>query len=1185
MRNNKMKGFTLVELLVVIAILAILATVSVVGYTSYIESAYVSNDNTVVAQLNSFAGVLKADMNSELFNKEITEDNVWEATQIILDAMGAEDLKPHALDYGYSYYYNFSTKQFELIKEKDVMPYGLKVLLDVFAADEGLKPGFFDYNGARVFLVDTTGSDLANAVRGFYTFDHIEGTDKFGSFVQIVNGLDVAHNNIKNAAQNSVLVTKDGIYHGAGTLTGILFHADKDLMLMETPAITLTAVDGKVEPIVIPNNVKYYGIGAINVTVSGTASNAPVVINRYAEELASCLSEDFTNVTFVLADGKEWKIAIGAEGSSYAGTPVITTVEPSGVEYPIGGTNPMKDFDIFIANNDKSYTSIQENGLNIPTVVWHTGSVKLGLYENDIVAEDTTKPVSSKRVTWALTDENGNAKTYTGVELTEAGALSLSRVGDFYPNHTTIYVTATAVRGDAKRTFAINLSRGSDATIYVDDKAADNNAIDVLWGENAKEADGYKNSYTIGATLIGWENKESQIFTYDDDIKIVVDNTDKTDADKLTADNTNKTISTTTSILSDTTPSKDITFKVIVGGYYEEEVTVTLNLGQLLFTKVNGALNYVGTEGSEIKFSDLFQQVDTTATYNNVKLNVYYIPDAGESQSILNLDTNFKVETSNNDNAKLDGVWASVQSIGNGADESIDFNLVNSALPGHVIVVVTVDGLRASENYELTIVNGTNIREYVEANGKTGDEFTSLINFETLDSSKNNTYPLNGSVVLLNDLKMSGEVNHFIIGRGKTFYGNGFEFNIKDGRRTEEGIIYLTAGTMRDLKIVGTVYGSFAGTVADDCGSSAVRTLSETVKVNGVDTVVPAVIDNCYIANTRSPLRVSGATTVKNTVLFGGRYSNIDIVGGTVTIQGTVTTVQQKYSADGQSNVIGIGISVWFNDGKKSVAVENGATLKQYNFMDQSTSDSLPALNYSGLELIKMKDLFTAMFSDTYADYHFTNNNVKYVNSGIAALDKYMLDWDVTITKIESGICSGKYKMKIVITTPVADDEIFTIHCPANTYDFAKTETQNKADVENAKEVTVTGKELKAGVFFVTRSKKLNLTSNSRTYDFIITSPNYKTVTLSGIQNYDNPEFTYDMGIAFEGAGALMDRFHTSGIHYNQMLVDVYTPDRDNDTYKLWLEEYLAATASNFYTPENYDFNSNGTLSAFQIEE
>ena len=47
MRNTK-KGFTLVELLVVIAILAILATVSVVGYTSFIDRA---NDSVAQQEL------------------------------------------------------------------------------------------------------------------------------------------------------------------------------------------------------------------------------------------------------------------------------------------------------------------------------------------------------------------------------------------------------------------------------------------------------------------------------------------------------------------------------------------------------------------------------------------------------------------------------------------------------------------------------------------------------------------------------------------------------------------------------------------------------------------------------------------------------------------------------------------------------------------------------------------------------------------------------------------------------------------------------------------------------------------------------------------------------------------------------------------------------------------------------
>ena len=50
----KTKGFTLVELLVVIAILAILATVSVVGYTTYIENAKVSTAQQELSQLRDY---------------------------------------------------------------------------------------------------------------------------------------------------------------------------------------------------------------------------------------------------------------------------------------------------------------------------------------------------------------------------------------------------------------------------------------------------------------------------------------------------------------------------------------------------------------------------------------------------------------------------------------------------------------------------------------------------------------------------------------------------------------------------------------------------------------------------------------------------------------------------------------------------------------------------------------------------------------------------------------------------------------------------------------------------------------------------------------------------------------------------------------------------------------------------
>ena len=75
MKTMKRKGFTLVELLVVIAILAILAGVGVAGYTAFIERAYVSNDQQMVAQLNSYLTALKSDSHSEFYGQDITEFN------------------------------------------------------------------------------------------------------------------------------------------------------------------------------------------------------------------------------------------------------------------------------------------------------------------------------------------------------------------------------------------------------------------------------------------------------------------------------------------------------------------------------------------------------------------------------------------------------------------------------------------------------------------------------------------------------------------------------------------------------------------------------------------------------------------------------------------------------------------------------------------------------------------------------------------------------------------------------------------------------------------------------------------------------------------------------------------------------------------------------------------------------
>ena len=120
--SQKRKGFTLVELLVVIAILAILATVSVVGYLAFTEKAKESNDISLTTQMNT---VLQA--NEAQDKAESIEDVVSQLKEAGLDI---EKLTPTSS--GYSYVWDSSSNRVLLLDDSNnvVAPEGMTLPAD-----------------------------------------------------------------------------------------------------------------------------------------------------------------------------------------------------------------------------------------------------------------------------------------------------------------------------------------------------------------------------------------------------------------------------------------------------------------------------------------------------------------------------------------------------------------------------------------------------------------------------------------------------------------------------------------------------------------------------------------------------------------------------------------------------------------------------------------------------------------------------------------------------------------------------------------------------------------------------------------------------------------------------------------------------------------------------------------------
>ena len=980
MRNNKMKGFTLVELLVVIAILAILATVSVVGYTSFIESATVSNDENIAAQLNNFLVAMKADHTGKYYGEEIDENNIREVTDYILQDSGLEELVPQAEKYGYHFYYDLEEDKYVVMKDADVNMSAMNIILNAFA-DEGptyevkLENSFTQ--GNRYFFVGTPSetSPLSLIVDAFYKFDSANYTD----LDKMVT--DLANVGLTNYVKDLVVVTDECNYRLGSDPKYVLFVDGVNMVGTTTkvwngtdwePApvnseYVLATLAGK---LTIPSSVKFFAEDALNLGAAGT-----IVINKTVNEVAGMAYENFanSNVTLKLTDGTYYTADAGKLPANTS-KPVIAddvTNTPT-VELPLEYKNPMTSFSgtLSATTANKVLDVTADNHTWAGYIAWDVGSFTIN--SKDFIGTDPTLPATQTGVKWYAADDSKAYISVTGNTVT----INYNSVENIDDMPSTLTIIGEGTESNAKIEFVIETVYLTGANYTLDgESVSDGCTITLLYGET----DSLSYAFTQSVVNVDENNVSTPLQN-----KVVEGITLTCTPTITTTDPLKLSDDKASLVLTDATAhgNKAITIHTGVYSYLDKDVNIELfNADSLVFAENNSNLVFVG-DANAITLADLFkhntghtipddaeiwilQTYDDTkfsdmgtvtkSTYvdmvNNNYANVISLGGATSWDAIKGTEINFASQTATADN---------FESTGTGA------NNIKAT-----VVVVAKDStnkyVRISDNHEVTIVAGKNVHTIAD-----------------LADGANN--------ILVSNLAADGNYTPFTL-NNKTLYGNGFSIDFRGHTDTRTGItalITLKAATLRNVNVVGNVYASsefnFQNPTNSDYGASLVYAQNNST------------IKDTYLANTRSPLITNGSVTVADSVIFGGNYANIDVQGGTLTLTGNVTTINQVID-DVTENVVGAGIVVDFDAPANTTINISSANLKQYNYVSKEDAALLPKVYMDfGIEdiTIEIRDKVRSFFTNStltpflytqYVQDGETTTEVKYFNAGIIFLN------------------------------------------------------------------------------------------------------------------------------------------------------------------------------------------------------
>ena len=923
MKNLKKKGFTIVELVIVIAVIAVLATVLIPSFSNIINNSQISADKSTVSNLNKQISV-------ELVDKEI--ESASDLERIIKKIFGEkyyDNLKPNSASQGYNFWFNTKTKKVELKKydesfESKMM--NLSVTTKTF--DETNFRQFGDY-----YLLDQGGSDFADAIKGLETLktleDYIKVIELINKIISNVNNHHYSQTTIlAEKVANTAIIGDNGTfrYSDYATVTNVLFVSgietiNSNLYLYNGTEVTSTSSSeenpiANVLEITLPNTVKSVEGSSLYFKVEKTVK----IYGSFAtiEEVKSIFKAYSTNGIIMCEE----------TGGLILNGSVLEDLNGNS-QGNLGYSNPVASFDISCEETDKiKYVS--------GTLYVAYDQKEFQLNVENFVGENPNSNISSEKVSWS--SDNSDV-----LSVDENGKVTIERIPSVgeVAEYT---LTATAIAGGHQETIVVIIERPRDVTFTLAGLA-----LDMAKDEEASEEE------QIEKIEIEYTGKSGESFDFTDiNIECLTNMVD--------CDITFSVTAGTGEILKITKKDGIYTLNLLKPtdsvGLTQQ---FTINIGTAMTKTFEVSVK--NTSAEPFKVNEPFASAKflyRVGNQNEVSLKHFFAnkrPEANFFLSMIDGETLGPIGSGNlSAIVKVDG-------------EAINHTNGNFALTSDNWEKVTID-FNGCGVVELKIGEVTLMLEVVIG--------VNVINYGDLKTNANN--------VLLNNITMSDNYkfnftnvtlygNDFIFDVTKGNYEADADGDGK-GYVSENYRITLNNSVLDNVRIIGNPFNDFSASAKDSNNICNVLSIGDSKIINSY-------ISYCAAPVRYN----GGNLEIVNTTLIGGSIANLDIRNGNGNvILENVTTINQR-SVNGipaSEGSVGFGIITWYENVDNLMITVKGQ-LTQYNYMSEDDFRKIP-LNISNIDLSNILAEAVFKNSDTSGFIYTDNKGTKWINTGIFSM-------------------------------------------------------------------------------------------------------------------------------------------------------------------------------------------------------